>query len=337
MKSIVFFLVALSLLGAASLPRANAQIAGSFDTEANETDIDITITPENPDPFTPAILRLSSTVVDLNRANITWYMGRVVIQSGTGLRQIQMQTPDYGKTLDVEALIILQTGESFRKTFSFTPQDTTLLWEAVDAYVPLFYRGKKLPAREGLIRYSAIPNFLGNDMGATNTKDAVYFWQRNNIPIPSAGGYGKDSFLIKNNPLRPQETVQVTASNNDSTKSSIRSVVTTMVDPYVLFVSKNPTTGLTRTARRDRLVIDTPQAIIRAEPYFFSIPIGMQNLNLQWFMNGAALSEEQGGKDQELKLRSPDEEGVSDFRFTNETSASQYQSTSNNLQVLFTK
>lgn len=337
MKRIPIVLLVCSLVLGNFAHHASAQLDGSFDAGVNETDIDLAVNPENPDPFTPVVLRLNSSVVDLNRANISWYLGGKPAQTGTGLRQIQIQTPDYGKTLEVQALIILQTGESLRKTFTFAPQDTTILWEAVDAYVPLFYKGKKLPAREGLVRYSAIPNFLGNSKTATNTKNAVYFWQRNGTPVPSAGGFGKDSFLVKNNPLRAQEEVQVTASSADGNQSSVRSIVTTMIDPYVLFVSEHPNTGLLQTARRGRLTVTTPQAIIRAEPYFFSIPIGMRNLAFQWFMNGPALSPEQGGTNQELTLRAPAEEGISQFKLTSTTSASQYQEWSGDFQIVFNK
>jgi len=54
-------------------------------------------------------------------------------------------------------------------------------------------------------------------------------------------------------------------------------------------------------------------------------------------MNGATLAEEQGGKKQELTLRAPEKDGITQFRLNASTSASQYQEWIGNLDVLFSK
>src|SRR5690349_4488108 len=79
----------------------------SYDTRVNEGDFDFEITPENPGPFTPVTIKLSSNLVDTNRYPIEWRVDGMVTVSGVGQRVINVQTKDYGQTITISMSIQL--------------------------------------------------------------------------------------------------------------------------------------------------------------------------------------------------------------------------------------
>ena len=306
---------------------------GMFDTSLNESDIDLEMTPANPDAGTVVSLRIRSDVIDLNRYNITWFSNGTVVKKGIGERTITITVPDYGKTLDIQVVTDLPT-QSIRKILRLAPEDTTLLYEAVDAYVPAFYRGKKLPSKESIIRAVAIPNFSGTSATYENPKNSVFIWDRNDQVITAASGYGKDSFLLKHNKLRGIETIEVKASDANHSKESSQTISITPGNPRIILYTQDTTSGMMRAAKNNRLVVEADTAMITAEPYFFSRNTNgsFGNLGINWTLNTKPISDR---TERSLLVQRPPENGTATFGITIQNTLTNLQRISKNFDIVF--
>ncbi len=276
--------------------RVLAQSYDSFDqaytdaSSVNESDIDITTNPEFPQAFETITLRSESNSTDLNRYKASWYIGGSLKQSGIGKRNFELTLGDYGTTTTVTYIVELPE-KSLSKTLTFSPADASIIWEAVDSYAPLFYKGKKLPAEESLIRINALPNFTTSNGMTTPANNAVYLWKRNKQLIPNSGGYGKKSILIQHNPLRSSELISVHVSDKNNVQSADRELSIPIYDPVIHFYQQpyhQPNLGM---ALDDGFTMRTDTMNVIAVPYFFSLSDqSWSDTNQTWRLNKDELS-----------------------------------------------
>lgn len=333
------FILGAALLFALFGTLAHAQTipdVSSYDSSVNEQDFDFEITPENPGPHDMVTIRITSNLVDTNRYLITWTVDGAVVSSGIGKRSITVQTKDYGeRTLVVWAI---QLADSIiQKQLVLAPQDTTLLWEAVDAYVPPFYPGKKLPSYESLVRIAALPNFLA-DHRSVATKDAVYTWTRNKSVATDAGGYGKDSILIQHNRVRTSEAIEVDASSTSGSARAHAKITIPFYDTKILFYEIDPLSGIKSPLAKSSLFFDRESTTIEAAPYFFSvINKNPNNLKFSWVMNGKPVSLANTKKKNVITLQKPAASGSAQIGLTVENTSKLFQSAKNSFSILFRK
>jgi hypothetical protein len=307
----------------------------SYDSSINEGDFSLEVTPENPAPFDTVTIRIGSDLVDTNRYPITWTVDGAVVLSGIGKRSLSIKMKDYGQTTSVTFSIQIAQGV-VQKKISFTPQDTTILWEAADSYVPPFYEGKKLPSYESLVRITAIPNFL-SDKRSFATKNAVYNWSRNKSVVSESGGYGKDSLLIEHNRVRTTEFIEVDASATSGSATAHARITIPFYEPKILFYEKNIVSGITSPLAKTSLFFTTESTTIRAVPYFFSVVRNNPNsLKFSWTMNDKAVSLTDRNKDI-ITLQRPEASGSAKLGLSVENTLKLFQSAQNSLSILFKK
>lgn len=297
-------------------------------------DIDVQLSPENPKPFSPVVIRLTSNLVDVSRYTITWWVDGKSVTSGIGMRSFQVTTKNYNQSTRVQASIDLPTGTVVREVV-VTPGDMTMLWEAVDAYVPPFYPGKKLPSSESLIRFTALPNFGGSNALA-DAKTGVYRWERNGNVVPEASGYGKSSFLIAQNRVRTDESVTVAATDQGGTTSATGNTTVPIFSPHILFYEKNAATGLRSTAARNSFLLSADSMMVIAEPYYFSTANGNPNqLGFEWSMNDQPIAISNTQNPQTLELKRPASSGRAAIAVAIKNPARLLQTARNVLTVTF--
>jgi hypothetical protein len=306
----------------------------SYESSVNEGDFEFEITPENPGPHEQVSIKLSSNLVDVNRYPITWTVDGVEVKSGIGQRVILITTKDYGQAVNVSMTINL-IDSTVTKQAVLTPQDVTLLWEAVDSYAPPFYEGKKLPAYEAIVRIVSIPNFLG-DRPASASKNAVYNWSRNKSVIPDASGYGRDSVLIQHNRVRANEFIQVESSTASGASQAAGSITIPFLNPFVLFYERNPGTGIRDLSSKTTLPLRSKSATIEAEPYFFSVLDGNPNtLKINWTMNNKPLVLSNSTRQTSLAIQKPEGSGGATIGFSAENTTRLFQSAEKKLNIVF--
>ena len=307
----------------------------TYDTGINEGDIDASASPENPGSFQRVTISLDSNLVDIRRYVENWFVDGKLAQRGYGKLSLTTTTKDYGQPTIVRVSIELPTG-TVTKNITLTPEDISTIWEAVDSYVPPFYQGKKLPAREGIVRIVAIPNFLVENR-PVSPSELVYNWKRNDNVVTGGSAYGLQSLLIKNNKIRPTESIQVTASTLDSAQQATTVTNIPFYDPKILFYDLNPDTGNPSPFSKSSLFFKTQADTVIAEPFFFSISNAkLQPLKFSWTMNDETVQVNDINNRQMLTLRNPGGSGGTAMLGLSIDSASTYfQTASSQLPIVF--
>lgn len=334
-KIIISFLIAVVCIIPYTNHRAHAQVpddVSSYDTAVNEGDFDFEIDPENPQAFEDVTIKVDSSLVDTNRYLILWSVDGKEVKRGIGERRIVVRMKDYGQVVRVSMSIKL-IDSVVTKDVYFAPQDTTLTWEAVDSYVPPFYPGKKLPARESILRIVALPNF-----NATSTKNAVYIWTRNGSVVTNAGGYGKDSLLIKHNRIRATETIGVDTSDVSGDIRSTKEISIGFFEPKILFYQRNSLTGITNPFSKNIFSLKGDKMDLIAQPFFFSlVNHQLPTLRFKWTMNDLPISLPDPKTPNILTLENPGGNGAATFGLSLENTQADFQNAAAQLRVQFSQ
>lgn len=311
--------------------------SAQYDTGPSENDISLDFSPENPGPFQDITVRTSSDYIDLNRYHASWFVNGKKIAEGIGQRTATFKTSGYGQPTSL--IILIQLPDTLiKKTLRFEPQDMTLLWEAVDAYVPPFYQGKKLLPREGIIKAVAIPNFKNATGGTFQSPNGVYRWLRNDNIVSEATGYGKDFYTFKNNKIRSSEKITATASDTSGDHEATQSITVTTSQPKVLFYEKNQKTGIINPVSKKTLRLIAPSSTIIAEPFFMSVAQGNPNsLSYQWTMNESPISLADTNNQTTITLQNPGGTGNATLGLTLKNPNSLFQNATSALAIIFSK
>jgi hypothetical protein len=307
----------------------------NYNAVVNNSDIDTDVTPEFPGAFQKVTIRMDSDTINLNRYVVTWQVDGVTVQEGLGLRTLQITSGDYGTTQRIQIIVNLGLS-SLRKDVFISPQDATLLWEAVDSYVPPFYRGKKFPAQESLVKISAIPNFQGAG-NSLALNDAIFLWNRNGNKILNVGGYGKDSITIKHNRLRKDESITAEISNVNGGSSAKKTVLIPFINPEIHWYTKN-LSNYRRLSSVDRGIrVKSGDTKIIAEPYFFSVRQKPAELDMSWTMGGETIYLDPDSSKQEILVRNPNQEGQASFGVTIKNPKTFLQGVGKTVSIFFEK
>lgn len=328
--------VALLLAGIlAGGPAVLAQSADPFSalTDLKAGDIDVILSPENPGPRQVVDITLRSDSTDMTRAAITWFVQNKEISSGIGKTSLSVQTRDYGQPISITISIRTFDGTPLTKSLILVPEDMTVTWEAIDAYAPPFYKGKKLPGREALVKVAAIPLF-GTAVPASNTRLASFIWSRNSDRLPSSSGWGSDSIIIKLNNLRVSESVSVSAQDRAGTRSAQGSVTVAPVSPRTLLYVRDPDTGVRSPYAFGSYTTDRT-FVLEAVPFGLS-RTSATNTGFQsaWTVNGNSIST--SGDPLSFLVNPPNVSGIARFlgSITNPSFPAQQATVSGN--VIFT-
>ncbi len=306
-----------------------------FDTGPTENDLDLTMTPENPGAFEKIDLQVSSDYINLSRYQINWFVNGTLVTGGIGLRTFSTQTKNYGDPITI-TLEVKISNQILRKNVKLAPEDMTLLWEAIDSYVPPFYEGKRLPSREALIKVVSMPNFSNTQTEGFDPRTGIYGWKRNSLPVQGVGGYGKNYFIFQHNKIRGLEDVAVTAQDIAGNHSATKNIILSFYDPKILFYTKDQETGLRDTLSKITFSFFGNSTTLEAEPYFFSVLGNNPNsLNIKWTLNGQPISLTDATKKTSLVLQNPGATGVADLGVSIDNSSKLFQSATSVAHAIF--
>jgi hypothetical protein len=298
------------------------------------TDIDVDMSPEFPSAYETVTIRLDSNVVDLNRVHIVWYVNGSRVLEGIGQRSITTKVGDYGSTNDIAARITVDN-KVIQKIIDLSPQDITMVYEAVDAYAPPFYPGKKLAAQEGIVRIVALPNFTTHSSTFDPSK-GVYIWKRNKKALPGAGGYGKNYITIKHDKLRGSEDVMVRASSLDGSVSGNKTFTFIPASPQIHFYQKIWNQPQFARALDGGFTMNSNITTVTAIPYFFSIAGNIANsLGIDWTINDSPLLVEDTKNPLTLALNHPGSSGQNTIGLTIKNLESMFQEATKTFSVSF--
>jgi hypothetical protein len=294
---------------------ARAQSTPQEAAQIGEQDISYDVSPQIPGAFQDVTITASSYLTDVNRAFFIWKQDGKTALSGTGSYAFTFKTGDIGSKTTVEVMMLLVTGETIDKIFTFSPAETDLIWEGADTYTPPFYRGRSLPTSESFIRVVAIPQLL-NGTSVTDTKNYVFHWKRNDNVLESASGFAKNVLLIQQDYLNQTENVDVVAEDNSTSATAEGTETIPVFNPKIELYTSDPLSGIDWDhALSNSYNVTSAEKTIIAIPYFFSPADPLStSLGYTWTINGDAV--DTPAIKNVLTLKSGGTDGVSSLKLT---------------------
>lgn len=271
--------------------------------DVSSNDIEVTVTPANPEPYQDVTIDVESLATNMNNASIEWVDGKRVVLSGVGKTRYTTKTggPDSPTNITVSIIPANSTGKIVKKITIYS-SDIEVFWEAVDGYTPPFYRGKSFSSSEGRIKAVAIPN---TTVGKGKTGNISYEWKQNDDTILGAGGYKKDFVIFQNDVLNSNESITVNASSTDGLYNASKKISIPIVEPKILFYKKSPSEGIlfNQILVDDSTVEDETMTIV-ALPYFLNIKGKESSYQFSWMINGEEIETPQAQRELTIKPES---------------------------------
>ncbi|MEK7581850.1 MAG: hypothetical protein AAB488_00765 [Patescibacteria group bacterium] len=262
-------------------------IAQVFAQTTGNSQVSLSLNPEQPGPRQKTTARLVSYAMDLNRASITWVLDGKKILSGIGEKEFSFVTGEVGETSDINVSIGSTPLGTITKSLSLTPGEIILIWEASDSYTPPFYKGKALPPAQGNIKIVAIPNIKSGGL-LIKPENLVYKWRRNDKAVEANSGFGKNTLVIRNGYTDLVEKIEVTASPSSGDTTAFGRAIIALIDPQIILYENRPLEGVYyESMLPERFTLDNEEIKINAEPYYFSSPDKEKSaLLFSWVING---------------------------------------------------
>lgn len=302
----------------------------AIDIPIQDSDISAETIPENPEPYQNVTIKISSYATDLNKAKIEWTNNGKVVLSGLGETSYSFKTLGPNNALIFNIAITPEGSiNKINKQVVVKPSEIDLLWEAIDGYTPLFYKGKAFSSAEGIIKVVGIPNTNTIKSGKGSM---TYSWKSKDNSVVSASGYNKDSYVFKNSELNSSEDITVIASSLDGQYDATRQINIPIISPKIIFYKKSPTDGvLYNQALVDDTLMSENEFTIVAEPFFLAYKNKESSFTYDWKINGTSI--DTPSKKTELTIRPTSRGGYATIGITMENLKSFFQKVTGQLKL----
>ena len=275
-------------------------------------DIFLETSPEIPGPEQDVSLTLNSYSFNLNNHYITWFQDGQKVSTGFGNKHLNFRTGITGVSTDIVAIVEVD-GQVYRKEFRFTPSQIDLIWEAVDAYTPPFYKGKKLPVTESLIHVTAIPET--QLIAPADAPQLIYYWDSNYKRDSVNSGFGKNYYAFRANPINTEERITVTS--NDRRENSFATntvIIPTEKHPIetIFYAINEQGRLLMNRALNNFNIITEPQIKLSFHPFNISTTqANFTDLFVNWKINNDSQAPQNFSRQNELFIAPKQETGSS--------------------------
>jgi len=254
-----------------------------------ESEVTITLgyTPENPGPNEIVSLSVGSFQFDVASADIAWLFNGRRVASGRGVKSATVTLGPAGSSNDVSVIVNLTDGRRVEKSATIVPAAINFYWWT-DSYVPLWYKGKALPAPGTTILIQARPSFSDSLSSAL-----VYAWSLNNSAVPSASGPGKNVFpYTARSAGGLTDRIAVRISNISQTINQEAGFRVPAAETETIIYESEPLAGINSARALDQVIRPAGKTVdVLAEPFY--IPrSSLKTLRYQWSLNGKTISTE---------------------------------------------
>lgn len=151
---------------------------------------------------------------EIKNAIFTWTLNGKNILAGTGRYKVTFILEE--KSV-VNLTLETKEGNVVKKTWTFNPQNTVLIWES-GTYTPPFYKGKPLYSPESSLVLHALN--LQDKNPLTNTY-VDYTWKVDGSVQGDLSGVGKNTFMYQGDLLLQEPLFQVSTSKIQTARGSI--------------------------------------------------------------------------------------------------------------------
>ncbi len=251
--------------------------------------VKVRVTPSTPGPNEDTTISLSSFIMNLDSADITWEQDGQKVLQGIGKKTLVVKTGDVGSTTTIKIQVMPVTGLPSIMTVTIRPQLVDLLWQAKESITPPLYRGKTLATKESKITFVAVPQFKDANGNFLSQDNLMYSWKRDHEDNPSLTGYDKTSFETPMTYMDSDVNAGVEVTSLDGNVVADKEQYFTPYDPKVLWYSISPLYGPQFDhALKDGYPVTGNNVSLIAEPYFMS-PKTNKFMKYEWTVNGSTL------------------------------------------------
>ncbi len=305
-----------------------------FAQQIQDNDILMSVYPKYPKPGDNVRVSINSYTVNLDKSFIVWSLNGEERSRGIGKKTFSFDLEKTNSQNQVTASIDLVGGITVVKSNTIVASDIDMLWEAVDSYVPPFYRGKALGVQDGSFKIVAIPSILSSG-GKVSPNNLSYVWKKDGDGQVGASGFGKNYLIFTKSYLDSENEIEVEASDIEGkVKTGNKIMVTGLKKPKVVLYKKDSKIGFRlNQALSDNYSISEPTTII-AVPYFFSFSnINSEDMAFTWSAGGKQIQPNRNKN--EITVIPPKERGGTDISLAVEKANSFYQSVKKRINVDF--
>lgn len=242
--------------------------------------VNFIMTPKTPGANERVLVRMESYAVNLNTANIAWYINKVKAEEGIALKEQTITTGNFGEKTIIDIIIFTAQGDRLEKKLIIAPAEVDLLWEA-QTYTPPFYKGKALASYKSLVRVTAIPRF--NTL-TSDPKQYYYKWTYSQN-LGAGEALGKNSIVIPMGYANAQLPVMVNVTLGDW--SGVKNIAIPGSEAKVVLYQQAPLLGIQfNNAWTGDISTSESEFVAYAAPYFFSLDDLTNNrLVYRWEVN----------------------------------------------------
>jgi hypothetical protein len=231
-------------------------------------DLSISQVPDSPREGEEVRFTLTSDKYDLNQAKVTWSVDGDEVDSGVGRKTLNYKTPTNGLGVVVVAKVEQDGFDPNQVQRVLEANTNFILYEGADSYVPSFYKGRRLPAKEGTVRASVFSFKDGNIVGLNGSGNENYTWRVNGEDKQDLSGLNK---IINNIQSKVTDnSLNIRVVKEDVDKNRKISEVNIPLQPTEVVVYKTDEKKLLKQVLSDTEV--GKKIFLLVEPFFFSAP-----------------------------------------------------------------
>jgi hypothetical protein len=251
--------------------------------------VDVSVFPENPKPGDEVTIVVNTYGIDINTNLIVWKVNNKEALKGIGQKKFVFKVGNTGTATKVDLSVFPKNGPVIEKSFSFTPIDVDILWQA-KTYTPPFYKGKALYTPESEVVFTSLPNISINGTKIDPT-DVVYKWKLNYDLENDVSGFGKNSYLFKGPIILRENLIEsnVYAASSPEIQGTNKINLTNSY-PAALVYEDSPLLGvLFNKAIKNEYGLKDNEVKLAAYPFYFSTANKNSVVNYKWNIDEASL------------------------------------------------
>ena len=234
---------------------------------AQAADVIIRKSNENPKEGETVKLTLESDKYNLSNAKITWYVDGNESDSGVGRRTFSVLMQNQNPVQVISVSVQEEGLDDSQAQIILEISGEILLYEGYNSTVPLFYKGRSLPGKEGAMNVQLMSFKDGEitDFRPSQFSNVLYTWKINGQEKPELGGVHKAQNVLQTRVVDSGISVQILKQDENSGKESRLNIPLQQPEILMYKLSENK---LTKTIVKDTEIGKSLNLSI--EPFFFS-------------------------------------------------------------------
>lgn len=273
MRILVLFLcIGFSFLG--------TTVAAQLDSNLIGDAVNITLSPQYPNPNELVTVSLDDYSIDSSGATIVWLLDGIEIPEFKNTRTISVIAPAVGKTATIAVRLVFSNRPTVSAEIAVTPLYVDVIVEP-QTYTPIFYRGRALPVHGSLVNLTAL---VHGSQGMLNASLYTYNWQLNGTSVYGGPRVGNNRAQITV-PFGQSSIIGITVTDATGSVVSRKLVAIPLQEVDITFYEESTLYGLSQRAIGDTLTLVGNSSTIRAVPYYIDTRAGTNALFTEWKIN----------------------------------------------------